>query len=296
MPLDLNLEYYRAFYHVARLNSISKAADALFLSQPAVTRSIQKLENHFKCKLFLRTAKGMKLTSEGEVLFSYVAKAIEELIAGEKELNRIMKYEGGKLEIAATETALYHYLIPKMEVFRKNHPEVYISVVGNSTPETITLLRNGIVDLAFGVSPIMDARDLTITEVSDFHDIFIAGSAYNHLKERLLSVKEVSELPIVTVEKGTSARSHLDLWFEEQGILFDPEYSVRTSTTMLPFVERNLAIGIVPSLFAQELIEQGRAFQLNVEKVIPPRRIVFMSKSDNQMSSLCRHFITYLTR
>ena len=84
MPLEFNLEYFRAFYYVARLNSISKAADALFLSQPAITRNIQKLENHYKCKLFLRTAKGMKLTGEGEVLYSYVAKAMDELIAGKK--------------------------------------------------------------------------------------------------------------------------------------------------------------------------------------------------------------------
>ncbi|WP_160723286.1 LysR family transcriptional regulator [Bacillus sp. USDA818B3_A] len=294
MPLELNLEYYRAFYYVGRLNSISKAADTLFLSQPAVTQSIKKLENHFECKLFSRTAKGMILTNEGEILFSHVTKAMEELMTGEKELNRMIKFEIGKLEIGATETALYHYLIPKIEAFRRSHSDIYMNVVGSSTPEIIHMLRNGNVDLAFAVSPIPDAEDLIITKVSDFRDILIAGSAYNNLQNRIVSINEVSELPLVTVEKGTSAREHLDLWFEEQGILLDPEYSVRTSTTVLPFVERNLAIGIVPSMFALELIQQGRIFQLNVEKVIPPRSIVMMSKSDSKMSLLCKHFISYL--
>lgn len=82
---DFNLEYYRAFYYVAQYGSISKAADALYLSQPAVTRSIQKLEEELRCVLFTRT-RGMQLTYEGSVLFEQVRAAFGALAAGEKEL------------------------------------------------------------------------------------------------------------------------------------------------------------------------------------------------------------------
>jgi len=293
--IDFNLEYYRAFYYVAQLHSITKAADALFLSQPAVTRSIKQLEECMRCRLFLRTSRGMQLTHEGDVLFTHVSKAFDELIAGEKELAFASNYAGGNLKIGATETALHYFLLPKIEEFRNNHPKVYVHVTGSSTPETLRMVREGKVDLAVAVSPISDGDDLTIVKISDFHDIFVAGPNYGDLKNRVLSTCELCEFSIATVEKGTSARSHIDRWFEEQGILFNPEYSVRTSTAVLPFAERNLAIGIVPSMFAQEPIQLGKIFQIETISQITPRHTLVIYKDDSHMSVLCREFIKHLS-
>lgn len=292
--IDFNLEYYRAFYYVARLGSITKAAEALFLSQPAITRSIQKLETQMTCQLFLRSPKGVRLTREGDVLFTHVAKAFELMITGENELKRLAQYDVGKLEIAATETALYHFLLPKIEAFRTCYPNIYIHVTGSNTPENLQMLRNGVADLAVAVTPIDDRYDLEVTHIRDFQDIFIAGMAYKHLKGKCLTLKEIFEYPIVTVEKNTSSYKQLNRWFEENGILFEPDYSVRTSTTVLPFVERNLAIGVIPSLFAEELIYANRIFQLQTEKKIPHRTIAIVCNKIITMSALCKRFFDFL--
>jgi len=292
--LDFNLDYYRTFYYVAKFKSISKAAGALYLSQPAVTRSIKQLENHLRCSLFRRTYRGMLLTNEGNILYTHVSKAIEELIIGEQNLQLTLKYVEGTLKIGATETALHHFLIPKIERFNWNYPNVHIQLSGSSTPEILRMLRDDKVDLVVGVSPISDTDGLEIVQLATFKDIFIAGSRFENLRGVQLTAKDLIEFSIVTVEKETSARVHIEHWFESQGILFNPEYVVRTSTAILPFVERNLAIGIVPYMFAEELLKQSKIFELQLSLPIEPRKILLVYKNVPHLSTQCHKFIEYM--
>lgn len=105
--MDFNLEYYRAFYYAAKFGSYSKAAEHLYLTQPAVSQSIHRLENSLGgCKLFIRNSHGMDLTPEGKLLFTHVDKAFELLTAGEVKLSRFNSLENSDLYIGATETAL----------------------------------------------------------------------------------------------------------------------------------------------------------------------------------------------
>ena len=292
--LDFNLEYYRAFYYVAKLKNMTKAADALYLSQPAVSRSIHKLEEQLGGELFLRTPKGMALTPAGEKLFAHVSAAFDRLVIGEQEVHALWEHSAGTIKIAATETPLYHFLLPKIEGFKRLHPQVYFHVSGSSSGETISALRDGMADLAFAVSPVAPAGDLNILEGASFRDIFVAGSEYTHLNGRTLSTRELCKYPLITVERGTSARSLIDAWFEEQGAFFEPAYSVRTSTTVLPFVERNLGIGILPTLFAEKVIEEGRIFEVKSERPLYTRKILIIHRKDAPLSVLCKQFLSHV--
>jgi len=294
MMVDFNLEYFRAFYYTAQLKAVSKAADALFISQPAVSNSIKLLEDRLKCKLFVRKSRGMQLTYEGELLFARVSKAFDELFAGERELVSMSDFPERTLKIGITETALHHFLVPKIEQFKDDYPKVRIHVTGSTSPEAMQMLLERKVELAVVVSPITEADDLTVREISDFSDIFIAGLKFAELENRTITPRDICEYPIAAVEVGTSARNHIDRWFKEHGGIFGPEYSVRTTSAIIPFVERGLAVGIIPSMFAEELIQQGKIFQVKVEPRISPRQIVLMYQDDIQMSSLGRAFIKHL--
>ena len=89
----------------------------------------------------------------------------------------------------------------------------------------------------------------------------------------------------MAVESGTSARGNLDAWFAEQGMTFLPNYSVRTSSTVIPFVEQGLAIGILPSLFAQSLLAQEGFFTLDTEP-IPARQILLVHRGGSSLSAV----------
>ena len=292
--LNLNLEYFRAFYYVSKLGNMSKAAEVLYLSQPAISRSIKKLEEYFGYELFVRTSKGITLTYEGGLLFERISLAFEHLFLAERELMESQESIGGLINIAATETPLYHLLIPKIESFKAIYPKATIHVSGSSSGETIRLLREGLVSMTLAVTPVPLAADLDVVEMSSFHDILVAGLGYSELKNRVMPVKELMEYPIITVEKGTSARVYVDLWFEEQGVILEPAYTVRTSTSVLPFVRHNLGIGILPSMFAEEPLEQNKVFQVETEIPFPQRSIIIISLKNKPLSALCRNFLNHL--
>ena len=143
------------------------------------------------------------------------------------------------------------------------------------------------------VSPLTDVEDLTVTNLASFRDVFVAGPRFKSLAGRHLSYDEIFRFPIVAVESGTSARGNLDAWFAEQGMTFLPNYSVRTSSTVIPFVEQGLAIGILPSLFAQSLLAQEGFFTLDTEP-IPARQILLVHRGEGRASLLCQEFIRLL--
>ncbi len=290
---SFNLEYYRAFYTVAQTGNVTKAAGLLCLSQPAVTRSIHRLEESLGCRLFTRVSRGVRLTVEGAALFSHVDSAFKALSNGERELKRLAAFETGTLVIGATETPLYHFLLPKLGQFRQLHPHVALQVQGSSTRETIQMLRAEQADVVLAVSPLTDVEDLSVTELASFRDVFVAGPRFRSLAGRHLSYDEILRFPIVAVEAGTSARGNLDTWFAEQGLSFQPNYSVRTSSTVIPFVEQGLAVGILPSLFAQSLLEQEGFFTLDA-KPIPARQILLVHRGEGRTSLLCQEFIRLL--
>lgn len=104
--MNVNYEYYRLFYYVCKYHSITRAANVLRMSQPNVTRALNRLEEQLGCKLLVRSTRGVTMTPEGEVLFAHVEIAQEQLQAGESELAGITALESGALTISASETAL----------------------------------------------------------------------------------------------------------------------------------------------------------------------------------------------
>lgn len=157
------------------------AAELLCLSQPAVTRSIHRLEESLGCKLFTRVSRGVRLTVEGTALFSHVDSAFKSLSNGERELKRLAAFEAGTLIIGAAETPLYLFLLPKLGQFREMHPNVTLQVQGSSTHETIQMLRAEQADVVLAVSPLTDVEDLSVTELASFRDVFVAGPRFKSL-------------------------------------------------------------------------------------------------------------------
>ena len=120
--MNVNYEYYRLFYYVCKYHSITRAANVLRMSQPNVTRALNRLEEQLGCKLLVRSTRGVTMTPEGEVLFAHVEIAQEQLQAGESELAGITALESGALTISASETALNVFLLDKLREFHRRYP------------------------------------------------------------------------------------------------------------------------------------------------------------------------------
>ena len=179
--MNVNYEYYRLFYYVCKYHSITRAANVLRMSQPNVTRALNRLEEQLGCKLLVRSTRGVTMTPEGEVLFAHVEIAQEQLQAGESELAGITALESGALTISASETALNVFLLDKLREFHRRYPGVRLRIANHSTPQAIRALGRGLVDLCVITTPARLESTMRRTLLMPFQEILIAGLAAVYL-------------------------------------------------------------------------------------------------------------------
>ena len=141
--MNINFEYYKIFYHVAKASSISAAARELCISQPAVSQAVKALEQAIGIELFIRTKKGVSLTNAGEILYSHVAAGYESISLGEQQLSQLLHMETGEISIGASDMTLQFYLLPYLEHFHQLYPGIKVHVTNAPTPSTINHLLSG---------------------------------------------------------------------------------------------------------------------------------------------------------
>ena len=215
--MNSNFEYYKIFYYVAKYENLTKAAAALKTSQPAVTRTIHKLEGELGCRLFTRSKTGMKLTPEGRTFYGYVAAGCAQFFKGENDLSNLISLENGTIYISATETALHCYLFQAMEEFNSLYPNVRFKILNNSTTESVNAVKEGKVDLAFVSANLQVAKPLRMKILRKYRDILIAGMRFEELKagKEELSLKELVSYPWISLTAETITRRFLNEYFEK---------------------------------------------------------------------------------
>ena len=150
----VSYDYYRIFYYVGSCRSFTQAARMLGSNQPNVSRAMNSLEAELGCKLMHRGKRGITLTQVGQKLYEHVSIAYEQLSFGERELQKDVNMETGHVTIAASENALRLVLLPVLRDFKKNFPEISISISNHSTPRALKALRDGLADIALVTTPL----------------------------------------------------------------------------------------------------------------------------------------------
>ncbi|MBR6402853.1 MAG: LysR family transcriptional regulator [Eubacterium sp.] len=182
-----NLNYYRVFYTVAHTESISKAAERLFISQPAVSKSISNLEETLGTKLFSRGSRGVTLTEEGQILYDHLRNAFDMISKAEDELHHINELGIGELRLGISTSLCRYILMPYLKSFIAENPHVKLTIDCHSTYNTIRQLQDGNIDVGF-ICETNLPPDYIYEPFREVHDIFVASDSYLHN----LSVRESS--------------------------------------------------------------------------------------------------------
>lgn len=289
--MDINLEYYRVFYHVSRLGSITGAAEALCISQPAVSQAVRHLEKALNSQLFVRTSRGVHLTEEGALLYSYVERGLLSIRDGEGMLRRMQDLETGEIRIGASDMTLQFYLLSYLEAFHERHPGIKVMVSNAPTPETMESLYDGKIDFGVVSTPFSPRPEVRVTPVKKIRNVFVAGERFAFLKGRVLEYERLKELPCILLEQRTSTRSFLDVFLAENGVELAPEFELATSDMIVQFALRNLGIGGVVRDFAREKLEAGELFALQFSKEMPEREFCIVTDRRNPMSPAGRRLM-----
>ena len=294
--MNSNFEYYKIFYYVAKYENLTKAATALKPSQPAVTRTIHKLEGELGCRLFTRSKTGMKLTPEGRTFYGYVAAGCAQFFKGENDLSNLISLENGTIYISATETALHCYLFQAMEEFNSLYPNVRFKILNNSTTESVNAVKEGKVDLAFVSANLQVAKPLRMKILRKYHDILISGNRFGELKDdgKEVSLKELVSYPWISLTAETITRRFLNEYFEKNSLTFTPDMELATTDMILPAVRHNLGLGFIPAEFADSELKSGQVFEIKVKEKLPERNIILIYDKEYPQSIAAKEFQKFL--
>lgn len=293
--MNINLELYKTFYYIAKTGSISNAAKELFISQPAVSQSIKQLEESLGGKLFFRTTKGITLTKEGEVLLKYIEQAFNFIKKGEGKFVEMKNLVEGQINISASDTICKYYLAPYLAEFKKRYPKIKIHVTNRTSKESIELLKVGKVDLSIVNTPMNEDKNLSIVEILEINDCFIAGSNYMELKDKILTLEELNKYPIILLEKGSHIRNFIDEYFKSNGLELNPEFELGSIDLLIEFARLGLGISLVVKNFIEDELRLNKIFELNLNGDLPKRNLVVVTLKSFPISMAAKEFIKVLS-
>lgn len=271
--MNVNYEAYKIFYYVAKYQSISKAAENLLISQPAVSYQIKTLEDILGITLFVRTKKGVTLTDEGKVLFSYVEKGVESFINGENALTNLKNLDYGNIRIGASTTVTKHVLMAYLEKFHKIYPNIEINITNNLTENLLTDLRNGNLDMLVLNLPMKEAKDLKIEKVMDVHDIFVTNKNFYPKLNGRINLKDLNNYPLLFQKKPSNTREYLDQYLKQNNVQLIPKMEIVSYNLIMDFLKIGFGIGYATKEFIKTELDNHELFELDVIPKVPKRYI-----------------------
>lgn len=276
--MNISYDYYRIFYYTAKYRSITQAAAVLMNNQPNVTRTIKNLENELGCILFTRSRQGVQLTPEGEKLFEHIRIAFEHIEAGEEELALNRTLQSGTVSIGASEVALHCLLLPILKEYRQLYPGIRIRVSNHSTPQAVSALKNGLVDIAVVTTPVDIPQSLKCTVIKNFSEVAVCGTAFSQYAGKEMRLSEIAELPVICLGEQTKTYAFYSDLFLKHGLQFSPSVEAATADQILPLVRNNLGIGFVPKAFLEQSNAGEAVTVLNLKEPIPQRSICLVKR------------------
>ena len=243
--MDVNFEYYKIFYYVAKYNNFTRAARVLGNSQPNVTRAMNCLEQQLHCTLLVRTNRGVFLTTEGEKLYTHVAAAMEQLFTAEEELAECVGLSHGSIAVGASETALNLFLLDKLKEFHNTFPGIRLKIYNHSTPQAVQAVKNGEIDFA----------------------------------GKKITFEEITQYPLICLGKETVTFQFYRQLFASYGLDFEPDTETATADQILPLVRSGLGLAFIPEPMAKAAIDRGEVAEIPLSEKIPPRNICLIYDS-----------------
>ena len=291
--MSVKLELYRVFKEVAEVGNITAAAQALYISQSAVSQSIKQLEHDLQTRLFARNSRGVTLTAEGQMLYEYVRSAMGLLETGEEKLSQTRELQMGKLIIGASDTVTSQFLLPYLDSFHKQHPAIHIQIVSGRSHKVLGLLRSGKVDIAFASTP-TDTSSLDIHPCFSTHSIFVAGAEYPCDFDHVYSLEEIAAFPLILLERKASSRLFLERYFLQNGLRLNPEIELGARSLLVDLAAIGFGVAGVTEEFVHRELGSGRLKKLKTDFDIPSRSVDMCLLNDVPQSAAAERFTAFV--
>ena len=269
--MAVKLELYKVFKEVAEAGNITAAAQALYISQSAVSQSVKQLESDLQTRLFARNSRGVTLTADGKLLYEYVRSAIGLLETGEAKLSQTRELQMGQLTIGASDTVTSQFLLPYLDSFHKQYPAIHIQIISGRSHKVLGLLQSGKVDIAFASTP--GEGSFETTPCFATHAIFVASPEYPCDFDHAYTLAEIADFPLILLERKASSRLYLEKYFLQNGLRLNPEIELGARSLLVDLAAIGFGVAGVTEEFVRKDLESGRLRKLETTFDIPPRSV-----------------------
>ena len=258
--MNANLELYRVFCEVVKYKNISKAAESMYISQSAVTQSIQKLENILGGNLFFRNKNGVELTEVGKNLYEYIKDSIETMSNAENMFSSYNNLEKGKIRISAGNVLMNVLIMPTLIEFMKEYPNIEVSIISYSTENSLQMLANGDLDIvALNFSHMK--KNYSNVEVTELKPVptycWFASKKYLE-KKPINDIKDLEKHKIILPNLPTS-NDRIDKFCRENGLDLKPTYTIYNSDMIKQLILNDIGIGYTNIENVRDIIDSGEA-------------------------------------
>ena len=293
---QISLSQYKIFYTVAKYRNISKAAESLFISQPAISKAIKLLEENLSIKLFIRNSRGVILTEEGEILYNHISSAFEEIGKGEEHIRLINEMGLGSIRFSVSATLCKYILLPYLKDFIKKNPHIKINIECRSTTGSLDLLESGKTDIGL-IGKTDKSSDLEFISRGNVNYIFVTTKNYlNNLNSRgITSTEDIfRNANIMLLDKDNVSRHHIDAYLESNNFTPNNILEVNNMDLLIDFAKIDLGIACVISNFVNKDLNTGKLIALPLPVQVPPREIGFAFNKNYIVSSAVQKFIDFI--
>ncbi len=304
-----NLNLYYIFYITAISGNISNAAKKLYISQPAVSKAISKLESNLEISLFTRSSRGVKLTQEGEILFEQLKDAFRSIEKGEDDLKKSLQFGMGKLSIGVSTTLCKYVLLPTLPQFINENPYVKLSISCQSTNNTLTALEREELDLGLVGEPdkqggccfypIREIQDIFVTTKQYLNQLSLQNeSALTTIIQRKTQLGAQSfdnfsleNVTLLLLDKDNITRQYVEKYLLDAHITPSSILEVSTMDLLIEFAKAGLGVACVIGDFVEKELEDGSLIPFPMSKEIPKRKIGFACKNSTTPTTSMEKFI-----
>ncbi len=295
MISESNLNRYRLFCAVAECESISKAAELNYISQPAISKAITKMEESLGTVLFNRNHRGVTLTDEGKVFYDELKSAFDIIKAGEDKLRSINELGIGRLRLGASSVLCKAMLLPYLKGFINENPHIKITIECQSSSRIHKMLMDGVIDVGLMVKP-DNMTELSFISLGEIEDIFAATP--NYLDN--LALRNESDIfenaNIMLLDSENVSRHHVDKFFKENNI--EPKHILEVSNMdmLIEFTKIGMGVSCVVKQFVEKEIECGELREIPLNSKINTREVGLAFIKTSRLNATMQKFIDYVNR
>lgn len=290
--MNVDLELYRVFYVVAKHKHMTRASEELCISQPAISQSVKKLEEQIGGTLFLRSNKGMELTSEGKMFYEYVKGALELINNAENEFTSFKDLSKGEIKIGASTTLTKIILMDTVKSFHKDYPNVEINITNDLTSNLILDLQKGKLDFIIFNEGNVKETNVKSEKIRSIKQGFIYNPDY--YTDDIKCLDDLNNYPLVLQKKESNSRKFLDAFALRNNVILNAKTEIVSQDLVTEFVNAGLGIGFTIIELAKRNYPNLK--ELKINKNLPDTDIYMATNKNINLAFASKKFLSYLKK